>query len=157
MMLLARFDDKGTIEHVVTDHIGYPMATISYTGTIQWQPDPEPFGDVISEQSVGPGHDPLIRYPGQWRVDPVLATTEPAFTTLYYNTHRWYNPSWGRYNQADRIAVKVRYEYLCDRVIVRRDQCDVIRCVLHGGGSCSQVHQRFSQSRQLSRLVITSL
>jgi hypothetical protein len=59
---------------VVTDHIGYPMATISYTGTIQWQPDPEPFGDVISEQQVGPGHDPLIRYPGQWRVDPVLAT-----------------------------------------------------------------------------------
>ena len=48
------------------------MATISYTGTVQWQPDPEPFGDVISEQQVGPGHDPLIRYPGQWPMDKVL-------------------------------------------------------------------------------------
>lgn len=103
--LLARFDNAGKIEHVVTDHIGYPMATISYTGTVQWQPDPEPFGDVISEQSVGPGHDPLIRYPGQWRVDPVPATTEPTFTTLYYNTHRWYNPSWGRYTQADPVSL----------------------------------------------------
>jgi RHS repeat-associated protein len=102
--LLARFDGAGNVEHVVTDHIGYPMATISYTGTIQWQPDPEPFGDVISEQQVGPGHDPLIRYPGQWRVDPVLSTTEPAFTTLYYNTHRWYNPTWGRYTQADPLG-----------------------------------------------------
>ena len=88
----------------MTDHIGYPMATISYTGTVQWQPDPEPFGDVISEQSVGSGHDPLIRYPGQWRLDPVLATTEPAFTTLYDNTHRWYNPAWGRYTQSDPIG-----------------------------------------------------
>jgi hypothetical protein len=61
--LLTRFDNAGNVEHVVTDHIGYPMATVSYTGTVQWQPDPEPFGDVISEQSVGPGHDPLIRYP----------------------------------------------------------------------------------------------
>jgi RHS repeat-associated protein len=105
--LLARFDGAGNVEHVVTDHIGYPMATISYTGTVQWQPDPEPFGDVISEQSVGSGHDPLIRYPGQWRVDPVLATTEPAFTTLYYNTHRWYNPSWGRYTQSDPLGTQV--------------------------------------------------
>jgi RHS repeat-associated protein len=86
------------------NYIGYSLATISYTGTVQWQPDPEPFGDVISEQSVGPGHDPLIRYPGQWRVDPVPATTEPTFTTLYYNTHRWYNPSWGRYTQADPVG-----------------------------------------------------
>jgi len=103
--LLARFDNAGNIEHMVTDHIGYPMATISYTGTIQWQPDPEPFGDVYAEQQVGPGHDPLIRYPGQWRVDPVLSTTEPAFTTLYYNTHRWYNPTWGRYTQSDLIGL----------------------------------------------------
>lgn len=88
----------------MTYHIGYPMATISYTGTVQWQP--EPFGDVISEQSVGPGHDPLIRYPGQWRVEPVLATSEPAFTTLYYNTHRWYNPSWGRYTHGDPLGLK---------------------------------------------------
>ena len=29
--LLARFDNAGNIEHVVTDHIGYPMATISYS------------------------------------------------------------------------------------------------------------------------------
>jgi len=103
--LLARFDNKGNVEHVVTDHIGYPMATISYTGTILWQPDPEPFGDVYAEQQVGPGHDPLIRYPGQWRLDPVLATTEPTFTTLYYNTYRWYNPSWGRYTQADPLGI----------------------------------------------------
>jgi len=92
------------------------VATISYTGTIQWQPDPEPFGDVYAEQQVGPGHDPLIRYPGQWRVDPVLSTTEPAFTTLYYNTHRWYNPSWGRYTQSDPLGLKgglnlFRYAY----------------------------------------------
>jgi YD repeat-containing protein len=59
--LLARFDGAGNVEHVVTDHIGYPMATISHTGTVQWQPDPEPFGDVYAEQQVGPGHDPLIR------------------------------------------------------------------------------------------------
>ena len=79
--LLARFDNAGNVEHVVTDHIGYPMATISYTGTIQWQPDPEPFGDVYAEQSVGPGHNSLIRYPGQWRVDTVLDTTSSPRAT----------------------------------------------------------------------------
>jgi hypothetical protein len=76
---VASFDDKGNVQHVVTDHIGDLMATISYTGTIQWQPDPEPFGDAISEQPAGSSkHDPLIRYPGQWRLDPVLDMTEEA-------------------------------------------------------------------------------
>jgi hypothetical protein len=63
--LLARFDNSGNIEHVVGDHIGYPLATISYTGTIEWQPDPEPFKHASSlERSIrvcdrsGGGADP---------------------------------------------------------------------------------------------------
>lgn len=102
--LLARYDDRGNIEHVIGDHIGFPLATYSYGGDELWQAEAFPFGDILDEQSSGPGHDPLIRYPGQWRLDPYLDTDEPDFTTLYYNYHRWYNPSWGRYTQSDPMS-----------------------------------------------------
>jgi RHS repeat-associated protein len=103
--LLARFDNTRNFEHVVSDHIGFPLATIDNEGSVLWQPDPQPFGTIHAEESVGDGHDPLIRYPGQWAHDPFLVATEPEFSTLYYNFHRWYKPGWGRYTQADPVGI----------------------------------------------------
>ncbi len=102
--LLARYDDRGNVEHVIGDYIGFPLATYSYGGDELWQAEAFPFGAILDEQSSGPGHDPLLRYPGQWRLDPYLDTDEPDFTTLYHNYHRWYNPRWGRYTQSDPIG-----------------------------------------------------
>jgi len=102
--LLARFDSNSNYEHVVTDHIGFPLATVDNLGAVLWQPDPLPFGTIHDEESVGDGHDPLIRYPGQWAHDPFLNAAEPDFSTLYYNFHRWYKPGWGRYSQSDPLG-----------------------------------------------------
>ncbi len=73
---------------VKSDHIGYPIAAIANDGTVLWQAEAVPFGDLRDDQVSSLGHGPLVRYPGQWRHDPFMDTDEPEFSTLNYNFHR---------------------------------------------------------------------
>jgi RHS repeat-associated protein len=91
-----------SVEHVVSDHIAYPIATISDLGAILWHADHRPFGEVGEIYQGNSASDPLRRYPGQWQPD-VGVFEVPSF--LFFNGHRWYNPSLGIYIEADPIGL----------------------------------------------------
>jgi hypothetical protein len=119
--LLAYFDD-GVSEpvQVIADHIGMPMMVVDGSGTVVWEANFEPFGELRGE--VGLSADPGLRYPGQWQDELDLEATcvgdtctvpgplEDSFS-LFENGYRWYKPGWGRYGQADPISVLFGYLY----------------------------------------------
>jgi len=96
--LLARFDGNGNVDHVFTHHIGFPEVVTDSTGAVLWQAEPSPFGEILEITGGSESHDPMLRYPGQWKV-PVTGFE------LYYNGYRWYRAGWGRYTQADPLGL----------------------------------------------------
>jgi RHS repeat-associated protein len=90
---------EGTsVDHVISDHIGYPIALIDNLGSLKWNVNNRPFGDTSDVYLGSQDDDPLRRYPGQWKLDPGFFSTS---TNLICNGHRWYNSEWGRYTQSD--------------------------------------------------------
>ncbi len=89
------------VSHVISDHIGFPLAVADEQGGILWYASHQAFGEVGTVHEGTSAADPLRRFPGQWRPDPVLFSVP---TNLYYNGHRWYSPAWGRYTQADPLG-----------------------------------------------------
>jgi RHS repeat-associated protein len=97
--LLATIELAGntprSVRHVFTDHIGFPLATVTEDGEV-WQLDSLPFGGVSNAFEAG---DPTLRYPGQWQLWDEGEQSVP----LFLNGFRWYHPGWGRYTQSDPI------------------------------------------------------
>ena len=111
--LLAILDDSGSSRHVFSDHIGFPLAVVDDAGQVSWQAEAYPFGEIAQIVAGDSSGDPLLRYPGQWEVPGLAASGN---TNLFYNTHRWYNPAWGRYTQPDPFGVTWEPEPLLVRV-----------------------------------------
>jgi RHS repeat-associated protein len=85
---------------IEVDHLDTPRLVADATGTTVWKWDQqEPFGDnVPDENPSGLGSFDLpLRLPGQ-RYDQE--------TGLYYNYHRDYDPSLGRYGESDPIGLR---------------------------------------------------
>lgn len=75
-----------------TDHIGRPVFATDGTGAVVWEASYGPFGGVTS--TVGPNSD--LRFPGQWF---------QSETALHQNWMRDYDPTLGRYLQADPLGL----------------------------------------------------
>jgi RHS repeat-associated protein len=90
--------DTGMTRSTFTDHLGTPIMQVDNSGTILWQADYEPFGNVWQMRIGGAGDQPL-RFPGQERAMDWEGTEEN------YNIFRWYRSGWGRYTQPDPIAL----------------------------------------------------
>ena len=78
------------------DHIGRPVMATDASGTVVWAASYLPFGgirEVLVDTGVV-GQD--IRFPGQWF---------QAETGLHQNWHRDYDPTAGRYLQADPLGL----------------------------------------------------
>jgi RHS repeat-associated protein len=84
------------------DHLGTPLALTNEIRNICWSADYLPFGEIYSELIAPVSNE--IRFPGQYH---------DRETGLYYNWHRYYKPTLGRYYQADPIEVggSNRYQY----------------------------------------------
>ena len=96
--LVAQMDAGGTLSHVLTGHLGQPLRIMAGDGAVLWAGEMDPFGryyDTVhgAPHTASPLH---LRLPGQW--------VEPG-TGLYQNWHRDYDPSLGRYLQADPIGL----------------------------------------------------
>ena len=84
--------EGGVISYVRTDHIGRPVFATNAAGAIVWTASYLPFGGV----STTSGIPPLLRFPGQW------FQTESG---LHQNWMRDYDPTTGRYLQADPLGL----------------------------------------------------
>ncbi|KFD21188.1 core protein, partial [Yokenella regensburgei ATCC 49455] len=78
------------------DHRGLPLALMRRDGSPGWRAEYDEWGTVLREDNPE-GLEQLIRLPGQ------QADTE---TGLYYNRHRYYDPTAGRYITQDPIGLQ---------------------------------------------------
>lgn len=78
--------------YVRSDHIGKPVFATDATGTKVWEATYLPFGGVHT--SSGANID--LRFPGQWF---------QSESGLHQNWMRDYDPTTGRYIQADRLGL----------------------------------------------------
>jgi RHS repeat-associated protein len=84
--------DSDKVYYYHLDHLGAPLALSGTNRGRMWSADYFPFGKLYSELSVSVWNE--VRFPGQYH---------DRNTGLYYNWHRYYEPSLGRYYQADPI------------------------------------------------------
>jgi len=92
-----------TLYFVHNDHRGAPVALTDKDQAVVWTADYKPFGEaVVDEDPDGDGEDITlnIRLPGQY-IDKE--------TGLYYNYYRDYDPSLGRYIQADPRGINLDF------------------------------------------------
>ncbi len=85
--------DSELVFYYHLDHLGTPLALTAMNQDKYWFADYLPFGEIYSEIVVSASND--VRLPGQYH---------DRETGLYYNWHRYYKPTLGRYYQADPIG-----------------------------------------------------
>jgi RHS repeat-associated protein len=90
--------EGGAVYHVRTDHIGRPVLATDGSGLKVWEASYLPFGGVhVATSFPGAATDPLdLRFPGQWF---------QAESGLHQNWMRDYDPTTGRYIQADPLGL----------------------------------------------------
>src|SRR6202007_1185834 len=89
----------GTLTYISADHLGTPILASTSAASTKWSGGFEPFGRDFSNAK---GAGIILRLPGQWD-DPVWDTTNLS-SGLFYSLNRWYEPSTGRYLQADPLG-----------------------------------------------------
>jgi RHS repeat-associated protein len=83
------------IAYYFTDHLGTPIIQTNQQGDLIWRAEYEPFGTIFAIRA-GEGRYQPLRFPGM-----IADIGEPD---VYYNMHRYYRSSWGRYTQADPLG-----------------------------------------------------
>jgi RHS repeat-associated protein len=84
--------EGGVVSFVRTDHIGRPVFATNAAGTKVWTASYLPFGGVRTTT----GTPPTARFPGQWF---------QSESGLHQNWMRDYDPTTGRYLQADPLGL----------------------------------------------------
>ncbi len=84
-----------TVRHYHCDHLGTPLALTDESNQIVWAARLDPWGNVQEEFNPQNISQP-IRLPGQH---------QDKDTGLYYNRHRYYDPSIGSYVNQDPIGL----------------------------------------------------
>jgi RHS repeat-associated protein len=92
------FPSQTSVFYIHTDHLGAPRAVLDRSDRLRWQWLSEPFGTTPPDPNpAGLGPFTLnLRMPGQYF---------DSESGLYYNHHRDYDPSHGRYTQSDPIGL----------------------------------------------------
>ncbi len=96
--------DSDLVFYYHLDHLGTPLTLTMQNRSRVWVADYLPFGELYSELVFSASND--IRFPGQYH---------DRETGLYYNWHRYYKPTVGRYYQAESVRAIRQYRliYLC--------------------------------------------
>lgn len=90
---LARIDNDASIYYYHVDHLGTPQAMTNQSGTTVWKADYEPFGKATVTVNTVENN---LRSIGQYF---------DRETNLHYNYFRDYDPTTGRYIEADPIGL----------------------------------------------------
>ena len=93
-MMLAQIDSSGNIFYVHSDQVNNPQKITNASRTLVWDREQEPFGETYATPtSTTPTNH---RFPGQYA---------DAEDLLIYNLMRDYDPTIGRYVQADPLGL----------------------------------------------------
>ena len=84
--------EGGVVSYIRTDHIGRPVFATNTAGAKVWTASYLPFGGVRTST----GTPPTTRFPGQWF---------QSESGLHQNWMRDYDPTTGRYVEADPLGV----------------------------------------------------
>lgn len=87
------------LRFTATDHLGTPMLQTDATGSVIWQAEYEPYGNIY-QLRAGTATEQPLRLPGQ-----EYALNGESGSEENYNIFRWYRSGWGRYTQADPMGV----------------------------------------------------
>ncbi|MHB0975267.1 MAG: RHS repeat-associated core domain-containing protein [Thiobacillus sp.] len=90
---LARIDNDAQIYYYHVDHLGTPQAMTDQSGTTVWKAYYDPFGKATLRVSTVENN---LRFPGQYY---------DRETGMQYNYFRDYDPTTGRYVEADPIGL----------------------------------------------------
>jgi len=93
--LLAHIDSSGNIFYVHNNQVNAPQKITNSSRTLVWDYEIEPFGETYATPTATTPTN--HRFPGQYA---------DAEDTLSYNNMRDYDPSIGRYIQADPMGLK---------------------------------------------------
>ena len=88
-----------TIFYIYADQVDRPWVITNTANQLRWRWDTSPFGELAANQNpAGLGSFGFnLRFPGQYR---------DAETGLFYNVNRTYDPTTGRYLEADPIGLE---------------------------------------------------
>nr|MDU9044451.1 RHS repeat-associated core domain-containing protein [Candidatus Electrothrix aestuarii] len=93
LLLLLNHKSAEGAYYYINDHLGTPQIITNDAGSVVWQAEYLPFGNVnISVAQI----ENNLRFPGQYY---------DAETGLHYNWNRYYDPETGRYIAADPIGL----------------------------------------------------
>jgi large repetitive protein len=87
--------ENGQYYFYQNDHLGTPQKLVAQNGAVVWSATYKAFGQAEIAPTATISNN--LRFPGQY---------EDVETGLYYNYHRYYDPTIGRYPQADPIGLK---------------------------------------------------
>jgi RHS repeat-associated protein len=91
----------GTVAYVETDGLGSPRAVLDSKATLvwSWAWTGNPYGETAPNTAPSGGSPYILnlRYPGQYA---------DAESGLNYNIHRYYDPTIGRFTQADPMGMR---------------------------------------------------
>jgi RHS repeat-associated protein len=126
--LIGVYDDSDGLNNVITGHLGQPVAMFNASGTLVWRGVVDGYDIAVEVEST-----PLkMRFPGQYAI---------LGNGLYYNYHRDYDPSIGRYLQSDPIGLAGgmnTYAYVGENPIMRIDPLGLDWVYDTGTGTLSQ-------------------
>ncbi|MEO1407233.1 MAG: RHS repeat-associated core domain-containing protein, partial [Pseudomonadota bacterium] len=91
--MLVAVVQSGNVYAVHGGHLGQPLLMTDELGNEVWNAEYAPFGGALPSIDFD---DPSVRYPGQWA---------EGETQLFQNWHRDYDPSLGRYIEADPLGL----------------------------------------------------
>jgi len=124
---------------VHTNHLGAPIAVTDETQTLIWQAHYAPFGAAFINDDPDKDGNKFtlnLRLPGQY---------EDSESGLYYNHHRYYDPSQGRYISSDPLGLVAgfnTYAYAANDPVNNIDPTGLLLFAFDGTGNSNPARGR---------------
>lgn len=118
------------IHYVISDHLGRPRQVLDKNNELVWQLTPTDFGGIVNQELQSKtGYTLNLRFSGQY---------EDKETGLYYNHHRYYDPTTGRYITPDPLGLaggENLYTYVGNSPIHYNDPVGLLLFAFDGTGN----------------------